>query len=70
MESPHLRRWRDQDERSTATAHWYLALVELRAGRWLQAEQHAENAYMINVQYRNLAPFHVFPLETRRRPPW
>ena len=61
MESHH-RRWRDQDERSAATAHWFLALVELRAGRWPQAEQHAESAYMINVQYGILAPFHVFPL--------
>ena len=57
-----LRRWRDQDERAAATAHWFLALVELRAGRWLQAEQHAESAYTINVQYGILAPFHVFPL--------
>ncbi len=58
----HHQRWRDEDERSAATAHWFLALVELRAGRWLRAEQHAESAYMINVQYGNLAPFHVFPL--------
>jgi DNA-binding CsgD family transcriptional regulator len=58
----HHRRWRDQDERAAATAHWYLALVELRAGRWPQAEQHAESAYTINAQYGNLAPFHVFPL--------
>ena len=58
----HLQRWRDQDERAAATAHWFLALVELRAGRWNQAEQHAENAYAINAQYGNLAPFHVFPL--------
>ena len=58
----HHRRWRDQDERSAATAHWFLALVELRAGRWPQAEQHAESSYMINVQYGILAPFHAFPL--------
>ena len=61
MESHH-RRWRDQDERAAAAALWFLALVELRAGRWLQAEQHAESAYTINVQYGILAPFHVFPL--------
>ena len=61
MES-HLRRWRDQDERSAATAHWFLALVELRAGRWPQAEQHAESSYKINAQYGILAPFHAFPL--------
>ena len=61
MES-HERRWRDQDERAAATAHWYLALVELRAGRWLQAEQHAESAYLINVQYGIQVPFHMFPL--------
>ena len=48
MESHH-RRWRDEDERAAATAHWYLALVELRAGRWLKAEQYAENAYLIHV---------------------
>ena len=58
----HLRRWRDRDERSAATALWFLALVELRAGRWLQAEQHAESAYSFYVQYGILAPFHVFPL--------
>ena len=53
----HHQRWRDEDERSAATAHWFLALVELRAGRWLRAEQHAESAYMINVQYGNLPRF-------------
>jgi DNA-binding CsgD family transcriptional regulator len=58
----HLRRWRDRDERSAATALWFLALVELRAGRLLQAEQHAESSYRINVQYGILAPFHAFPL--------
>ena len=58
----HQRRWRDQDERSAAIAHWFQALVELRAGRWLQAEEHAESAYRIHAQYGLLAPFHVFPL--------
>ena len=61
MESHELR-WRDQDERAAATAHWFLALTELRAARWPQAEQHAESAYRINAQYGYLAPFHVFPL--------
>ena len=58
----HLLRWRDRDERAAATAHWFLALVELRAGSWPEAEQHAETSYRINTQYGVLAPYHAFPL--------
>ena len=53
---------RARDERVAAAALWYLALVELRAGRWSQAEEHAEERLAIDASTAILAPFHVFPL--------
>ena len=61
METRYRRR-REHDERAGAGALWFLALVEWRAGRWRQAEEHAEQANAIGVQYGNPAPFDVFPL--------
>ena len=44
-----------RDERAAATALWYLALVELRAGRWSQAEQYAERPTR-STSVRDLSP--------------
>jgi len=42
---------RDRDERTLAGTSWYLAHVELRAGRWSRAAEHAATALEIEVQY-------------------
>jgi DNA-binding CsgD family transcriptional regulator len=45
------RDWGDRDERLAAQAHWYLALVELRSGHYVSAEDHAEQARGLSAQY-------------------
>ena len=42
---------RDRDEQAVASASWYLAHVELRAGRWPLAAEYAATALDIEVQY-------------------
>jgi len=58
------RDWSERDERIAAGALWYLALVELRAGRLSRAGELAEQARGLSAQYareeaeppQNLAP--------------
>jgi DNA-binding CsgD family transcriptional regulator len=56
------RAWRDRDERWSAHVRWYLALVELRAGRWSLAAEHAEYARLVNGQYAAEMPHSLFPV--------
>ena len=53
--------WTDRDERARAAILWYLALVELWAGRWSLASDYAEQSLEINAQYRVESPFDFFP---------
>jgi DNA-binding CsgD family transcriptional regulator len=46
-----LEEWRDRHEGRVMNALWYLALVELRAGRWEVAAGHAEAARELGLQY-------------------
>jgi DNA-binding CsgD family transcriptional regulator len=59
------REWSERDERVSAQALWYLSLVELRAGRWSLAGEHAERAREISVQYgrdETEDPQNLFPI--------
>jgi DNA-binding CsgD family transcriptional regulator len=46
-----LAEWSDRDERMRSHLLWYLALVELWSGRWSIANEYADEAREINVQY-------------------
>jgi DNA-binding CsgD family transcriptional regulator len=46
-----LATWRDRDELMQADCLWYLALVELSAGRWTVATERADQARDIRTQY-------------------
>lgn len=46
-----LEMWRDRDEVRHAECSWYLALVELWAGRWTVATERAAEAMEIRTQY-------------------
>ena len=52
---PHLeslyQNWSERDERIAAYALWYLALVELRAGRLSLAGEYAERSRALSAQY-------------------
>jgi DNA-binding CsgD family transcriptional regulator len=50
LEARH-REWSGRDEQVSATTLWYLALVELWAGRWQTAAEHAERARELHLQY-------------------
>ena len=52
----------ERDERIGAGALWLLALVEWRAGRWMLAEEYAERAHEIGIQYAAPVPQDFFPL--------
>jgi DNA-binding CsgD family transcriptional regulator len=59
------REWGDRDERLTASARWYLAMVELRAGRWPLAAEYAEQARELSIQYardESEAPQNLYPI--------
>ena len=45
------REWSDRDEGLVFVAHWYLAIVEFRAGRWPLASEHGARALEIDRQY-------------------
>jgi DNA-binding CsgD family transcriptional regulator len=45
------RDWTDRDERTAAHALWYLALVELRSGRYALADDYATRARAVSAQY-------------------
>ena len=48
--------WRERDELASAAALWDLAWLELWAGRWAPAAEHAAAARAIFVQYRLETP--------------
>ena len=52
----------ERDERVAAGALWLLALVEWRAGRWPLAEEYAERAHELGLQYAVQVPQDFFPL--------
>jgi DNA-binding CsgD family transcriptional regulator len=56
-----LADWMDRDERAHADVLWYLALVELWAGRWSVAGAHADESLEIAAQYGIASPFDLFP---------
>jgi DNA-binding CsgD family transcriptional regulator len=59
------REWNERDERTTAEALWYLALVELRAGRFSLAAEYAEQARELHAPYEDEGletPQPFFPL--------
>jgi DNA-binding CsgD family transcriptional regulator len=58
----HHRDWRDRDERTSAVALWYLAMVELSAGRWVLAAEYAERVHNLWEQYEAATPMHFFPV--------
>lgn len=46
-----LEAWRDRDEMMDSECRWYLALVELWAGRWKEASDRADEATEMRTQY-------------------
>jgi DNA-binding CsgD family transcriptional regulator len=60
-----VRAWQERNERVSAQALWYLSLVELSAGRFRLAAEHAERARAIGVLYgrdEGEEPQNVFPI--------
>src|SRR5918993_2942280 len=53
---------RHTDERSSASTLWYLSFVELRAGRWDVASEHAERMLEIGRQYGMVSGPAFFPV--------
>jgi DNA-binding CsgD family transcriptional regulator len=43
--------WQDRDELLQAAWHWYLACTEIRAGRWDDADAHAQASFVTQSQY-------------------
>ncbi|HUG29222.1 MAG TPA: AAA family ATPase [Candidatus Limnocylindria bacterium] len=56
-----LAEWSDRDERARQDFLWYLALVELWAGRWSVASNHADESHGITSAYGMETPFDFFP---------
>jgi DNA-binding CsgD family transcriptional regulator len=56
-----LADWTDRDERVRPDFLWYLALVELWAGRWSVASDYAAQTLEIIAQYGMESPFDFFP---------
>jgi DNA-binding CsgD family transcriptional regulator len=57
--------WRDRDERVAGYALWYLALVELRSGRYANADDYAAHARRLSAQYARdeaESPTSILPL--------
>jgi DNA-binding CsgD family transcriptional regulator len=55
----------ERDERASAQILWYLSLVELRAGRFRVAAEHAERSRELSVQYghgESEEPQNLFPV--------
>jgi DNA-binding CsgD family transcriptional regulator len=59
LESQH-REWSERDELRSAYVLWYLAWVELRAGRWSLAGEYAERSREVGAQYELEWPPHFF----------
>jgi DNA-binding CsgD family transcriptional regulator len=56
-----LAEWTDRDERAKADFLWYLALVELWAGRWSIAGDYADQSLEIDAEYGVESAFDFFP---------
>jgi DNA-binding CsgD family transcriptional regulator len=56
-----LADWTERDERVRADTLWYLALVELWAGRWSIADERADQALEIYAAYGLETAFDYFP---------
>jgi DNA-binding CsgD family transcriptional regulator len=56
------RVWRERDEPASAEVLWMLAWIELSAGRWTLAAEHAADARTIFVQYRPETPPDLLPI--------
>jgi DNA-binding CsgD family transcriptional regulator len=56
-----LAAWTERDERARADTLWYLALVELWAGRWNVAGERADQALEIYAAYGLESAFDFFP---------
>ena len=52
---------RERDELARAEALWRLSWVELWAGRWALAEEHAAGAHAVFLQYRLVTPPDLLP---------
>ena len=61
LEDVH-RAWRERDELASAEAQWRLAWLELSAGRWELAAEHAAGAHAVFVQYRLETPPDLLPI--------
>ena len=61
-----LADWTERDERARADTLWYLALVELWAGRWSVAGQHADQSLEIYAAYGLESAFDFFPVGAPR----
>ena len=48
--------WQARDESASAEALWNLSIIELQAGRWALAAEHAARAREIFTQYRREIP--------------
>ena len=55
-------KWRERDEQWSARALWALSLIELDAGNWELAAEHAALARDVAVQYGIEVPQHYLPI--------
>ena len=53
---------RERDELASAEALWRLSWVELWAGRWALAAEHAAGAHAVFIQYRLETPPDLLPI--------
>lgn len=60
LEAQH-RYLQDRNERMGTDALWYLAMVELWAGRWPLAAEYAERVRRVGEQYDLVTPIQFFP---------
>jgi DNA-binding CsgD family transcriptional regulator len=56
-----LGEWRDRDERVRSDLGWYLAIVEVMAGRWDVASAYVNEVEEISIEYEAGAPYDRFP---------
>ena len=57
-----MSRGRDRDERTSTNALWYLAMIELQAGRWALAADYAARVRRVGEQYDLITPLQFFPV--------
>ena len=56
-----LEEWRDRDDGLRAELDWYLAIVEVMAGRWDVASGYVDDVEKIGIEYEAGAPYDRFP---------